>query len=103
MKSDVTKMRLRTTPDARAMIVNAAEQRGMSISKFVVQAAVERATCILDVHEDRPTLAELNAKFFAALDEEDRKRRQEIDRKAAEDAERTALTSADLTSPPHAA
>jgi uncharacterized protein (DUF1778 family) len=74
MKSDVTKMRMRATPEARAMVFEAAKRSGMSVSKFVVQAAVEDAVRILEAHEDRAALAEMNAKFFASLDELDGQR-----------------------------
>jgi uncharacterized protein (DUF1778 family) len=77
MKSEFTKIRVRTTPDARSVIKRAAEQRGMSMSKFVVQASVEHAIRTLGAHENRPTLEEMNAKFFAALDEIDRQRKQD--------------------------
>jgi uncharacterized protein (DUF1778 family) len=72
MKSDVTKMRMRATPEARAMIFGAAKQSGVSMSKFAVQASVEHAVRILDEHENRPALEDMNAKFFVALDELDR-------------------------------
>jgi uncharacterized protein (DUF1778 family) len=103
MKSDVTKMRLRATPEARAMVFEAAKRRGISVSKFVVQAAVERAICILDGQEERETLTEMNAKLFTALDDEDRKRRLEVQFEAAEESENTAHPDTDITSPPHAA
>jgi uncharacterized protein (DUF1778 family) len=77
MKSDVTKMRMRATPEARAMIFGAAKRRGVSVSKFVVQASVEHAICILDEHENRPALEAMNAKFFAALDDIERKKAAE--------------------------
>jgi uncharacterized protein (DUF1778 family) len=103
MKSNVTKMRMRATPEARAMIFGAAKRSGVSVSKFVVQAAVERAVRIIDGQEDPNGLAESNANFLAALDEVDRKRRLEIQRRAAEATQETALPGADITSPPHAA
>jgi uncharacterized protein (DUF1778 family) len=77
MKANVTKMRVRTTPEARALVVSAAERSGMSISKFVVQAAVEDAVRILERQKDRATGAGMNAKFFAALDELDRRKAAE--------------------------
>jgi uncharacterized protein (DUF1778 family) len=74
MKSEYTKIRVRSTPDARSVIASAAKRSGMSMSKFVVQASVEHAVRILDEHENRPTLEEMNAKLFAALDEIDREK-----------------------------
>jgi uncharacterized protein (DUF1778 family) len=81
MKSDVTKMRMRATPEARAMIFGAAKRSGVSVSKFVVQAAVERAVRIIDGQEDSSALAEMNAKLFAFLDEEDRQKRDKDEAK----------------------
>jgi uncharacterized protein (DUF1778 family) len=80
MKNDVTKMRMQATREARAMIFGAAKRSGMSVSKFVVQASVERANRTLHAHENRPALEDMNAKFFAALDEIDR---QKVTEKAA--------------------
>jgi uncharacterized protein (DUF1778 family) len=72
MKSDLTKMRMRATPEARALIFGAAKRSGMSVSKFGVQASVEHAIRILDEHENRPALEDMNTKFFVAIDELDR-------------------------------
>jgi uncharacterized protein (DUF1778 family) len=81
MKSDVTKMRMRATPEARALIFGAAKRSGVNVSKFVVQASVERAVRILDRQENSSALVEMNATFFAFLDEEDRRRRKKIEAK----------------------
>jgi uncharacterized protein (DUF1778 family) len=103
MKSDVTKMRMRATPEVGAMIFGAAKRSGVSVSKFVVQSAVERAVGILNGQEYPSSLAEMNAKFLAALHEVDRETRLEFQRRAAEDAQEPALPDANITSPPHAA
>lgn len=79
MENGTTKMRLRTTSFARAMISEAAELRGMTISKFVVQAAVERSHDILDSKENYAFRSKLNAKLFAFLDDDDRNTQKKND------------------------
>ena len=60
----------RLSPEHKALLKRAADLVGQPLSQFLVAAAIERATIVIDQHA-RTTLSAENARRFLAIMDED--------------------------------